>query len=378
MPIRALRVGGICVQRLSAGRATAPDAAEPEQQKRSSGVSQDAVCYAYHGGDTRAAPPGCRESEAMRFEANEKYTQALLDTLVHIQTHLDDDLSLDQLAGRAGFSAYHFHRVFSEFVGEPVKEYIRRLRLERSTFRLRISDATILNIALDCGFKTHETYTRAFKRRFGVSPSVFRENHLREMKRRVREVHYADAQVRLGEIDRLAGASKELNVRVESVRPIKTAFVRHLGPYESVLEPGSSLASLWEELFAWGNARGLIGPESLLIGVGHDDPSITPPDKLRFDVCVEVPEFADSTGNVAFQTLQPGLYAAARHYGSFDNLPDAYLHIGMQWLPRSKYRIAMRPVFEVYGHTRVNDDLQIHHTDIYLPIEPKTNENGRS
>ena len=174
----------------------------------------------------------------MRFAANEKYTQALLDTLVHIQTHLDDDLSLDHLAERAAFSVYHFHRIFSEFVGEPPKEYIRRLRLERSTFRLRITDATILDIALECGFKTHETYTRAFKRHFKISPSAFRANHLRAMQRRMREVHYADAQVQLNEIDRLAGESKEVKVRVERVRPIKVAFVRHLGAYESVLEPG--------------------------------------------------------------------------------------------------------------------------------------------
>ena len=50
----------------------------------------------------------------MIFTTNEKYEQALLSTLVHIQTNLEDDLSLGMLAERVGFSAYHFHRLFRD------------------------------------------------------------------------------------------------------------------------------------------------------------------------------------------------------------------------------------------------------------------------
>ncbi|MGQ0604195.1 MAG: helix-turn-helix domain-containing protein, partial [Anaerolineales bacterium] len=87
----------------------------------------------------------------MKFAANEKYEQALLAALVHIQTHLDAELPLEALAERAGFSPYHFHRTFTYFVGEPVKEYIRRLRLERGAYRLKISADSVLEIALEAG-----------------------------------------------------------------------------------------------------------------------------------------------------------------------------------------------------------------------------------
>lgn len=72
----------------------------------------------------------------MQFTANPKYEQALISTLVYIQTHLQEEISLEELAGWVGFSPFHFHRVFTEFVGESVKEYMRRLRLERSAYRL--------------------------------------------------------------------------------------------------------------------------------------------------------------------------------------------------------------------------------------------------
>ena len=120
----------------------------------------------------------------MIFTTNEKYEQAILSTLIYIQTHLEGDLNLDVLAERVGFSAYHFHRIFREIIGEPVKEYIRRLRIERAAYRLKISEETILQIALDAGFKTHESFTRAFQRQFGITPNEFRSNFLQASRER--------------------------------------------------------------------------------------------------------------------------------------------------------------------------------------------------
>ena len=89
----------------------------------------------------------------MIFTTHEKYEQAILSPLIHIQTHLEGDLNLNVLAERVGFSAYHFHRIFREILGEPVKEYVRRLRVERAAYRLKISEENIVQIALDAGFK---------------------------------------------------------------------------------------------------------------------------------------------------------------------------------------------------------------------------------
>ena len=94
--------------------------------------------------------------------------------LVHIQAHLDEDLSLDVLSAKASLSPAHFQRTFQALVGETPKNYVARLRLERAAFRLLIHDVTLLDIALDCGFQNHETFTRAFRRRFGMPPSSYR------------------------------------------------------------------------------------------------------------------------------------------------------------------------------------------------------------
>ena len=67
------------------------------------------------------------------------YKQRILRVLVHIQRNLDETTPLEELAAIAAFSPYHFHRVFRGMVGESVKEYIRRLRLERVVFNAAFS-----------------------------------------------------------------------------------------------------------------------------------------------------------------------------------------------------------------------------------------------
>ena len=198
----------------------------------------------------------------MIFQTNEKYEEAILSTLIHVQTHLESDLNLDMLAERVGFSAYHYHRIFRKIIGEPVKEYVRRLRIERAAYRLKVSEETILHIALDAGFKTHESFTRAFTRQFRITPNIFRNNYLRasrERKKQAQPKYIADYPVKAEPASR--------QVRLEHVRPIIVAFVRHVGPYDKLLDPDSPMSLLWDELFAWGNANKLINADSLLIGI---------------------------------------------------------------------------------------------------------------
>jgi AraC family transcriptional regulator len=184
------------------------------------------------------------------------------------------------------------------------------------------------------------------------------------------------AQALLGEAGLLPNGATDARTRIEHVKPILVAFIRHTGPYDGLLEPGSTLASLWEDLFRWGNPRGLTTPDSLLIGIPQDDPSVTPPEKLRFDVGVQVPEFREPSGAIGVQTIAPGAYAAGRRYGSFDSLADTYAYVFERLIglgeggTRRPWRLRPLPAFEVYCTTLVNDDLHIRYTDVYLPVEP--------
>jgi AraC family transcriptional regulator len=116
----------------------------------------------------------------------------------------------------------------------------------------------------------------------------------------------------------------------------------------------------------------LINADSLLIGIPQDDPSITPPEKQRFDIGVQIPEFRNpsGSGHIGCQTILAGTFGVGRHYGSFENLADTYMHIYDSLIMAGTFRLRAQTSFEVYSYSLVKSDIRIHFTDVYLPVEP--------
>jgi AraC family transcriptional regulator len=99
------------------------------------------------------------------------------DTRTRLRRALDSTegrRAIATMARDACFSARQFHRLTVEEFGEPPGAHQRRVRLDRSAWLLLTSRTTILAIALETGWESHESFTRAFRARFGVSPSSFR------------------------------------------------------------------------------------------------------------------------------------------------------------------------------------------------------------
>nr|WP_315217962.1 AraC family transcriptional regulator [uncultured Duganella sp.] len=107
-----------------------------------------------------------------------EYTRRMNRVLNYIDQHLDQPLDLRQLAEVANFSPYHFHRVFAAWMGETLGDYARRRRLEKAAFRLSCKPAvSVLETALATGFGSGEAFSRAFKLKFGCTPTEWRLAH---------------------------------------------------------------------------------------------------------------------------------------------------------------------------------------------------------
>jgi AraC family transcriptional regulator len=168
----------------------------------------------------------------MKGETFENYRARMLRVLSHIQKNLDGALSLEELAAVAYFSPFHFHRIFRGLIGESVKEHVRRLRLERAAHRLRHSGQPVTEIALDAGYQTLESFTRAFHRMFGQSPTEFRARRgVIAYGPAPSGVHFV-AGGALDSFHPASGKAQPLDVRIERLPEMRVAFVRHVGPYE--------------------------------------------------------------------------------------------------------------------------------------------------
>jgi AraC family transcriptional regulator len=94
--------------------------------------------------------------------------------LVHAK--MEDDLSLDEMAGSVGLSTAHFARMFRKSTGETPHQFVLRHRLERARAMLCSPDARVLDVAVACGFKTQQHFAQVFRDFWGVSPSEYRRD----------------------------------------------------------------------------------------------------------------------------------------------------------------------------------------------------------
>jgi AraC family transcriptional regulator len=235
-------------------------------------------------------------------------------------------------------------------VGETPKEYVARLRLERAAFRLLIHDETLLDIALDCGFQNHETFTRAFRRRFGMPPSSYRAWVRGQAEQRPEAAG-----------EQPDGAYSISETKVRRLQRAHLAFIRHVGPYEAVPD------SLFDTLEEWASGEGLAGPR-IWMGIGHDAPGTTRPEHLRFDAAVVVPAAFHPWGSIGHQVFEGGEFAVTTHAGPFATLGAAYAAIFPRVTQLPKHRLIGLPAVEIYQTARVNARLQLNVTDICLPV----------
>ena len=222
---------------------------------------------------------------------------AFIDVLAE---SLDDhDASGDELAARLHLSRFHFDRMISAAAGEPPAALRRRVLLERAAYRLVTTDRTVLDVAVEAGYSSHEAFTRAFTRAYGMSPTEWRRHPTRFQLDAPSDVHFhppgrlrfpargkvgtmdlLQAMVRhhvwlVGEmIDRAATLSDErldepIEISVEGVdddptmRSLLSRLVGQMAmwnatidarPYDFDVERGESIGSMRERLATEGTA----------------------------------------------------------------------------------------------------------------------------
>lgn len=295
----------------------------------------------------------------MRTVTLNDYKRRMLRVLVHIQQHLGEPLPLEELAGVACFSPYHFYRMFKGMVGESVKEHVRRLRLERAASQLKLGSASVIDIALGAGYDSHEAFTRSFKAAFGTAPSQFRLTRRVEFARVPSGVHFHEPVTMRFRTLRPGGSMK---VEIKQLKPIRVAFMRHIGPYGEV-------GKTWDEFLTIMGKDGYLGGNPMMLGICHDDPEVTPPAKIRYDACLTVDEDFAPSGDIGVQTVAGGDYAVTTHTGSYNQLGDTYAELLGQWLPRSGHELRNAPCFEVYLNDPQSTPPEELLTDICAPLQ---------
>lgn len=297
----------------------------------------------------------------MKDTTKNLYHERMLTVLLHIQSHLDDELELESLAAMTFFSPVHFHRIFKGMMGETVVEHIRRIRLERAAIKLAMGTSSVTDAAFDAGYEAVESFSRRFKKMFGCPPSTYQEQHWEKIYEKLPgTIHYRPDTTRTG----LAIQPQEetlMDVRFVNIEPMRVAFVRHTGPY-------IECEDTWKTLCTWASSKGLLRMDAKYIGVSHDDPQVTPPEKLRYDACITVEENVEGEGKIGIQTIPGGEYAVTTHAGPYEKLESTYAELMGQWLLQSGREMG-EACFEIYLNDPDSTPPEKLLTDIYLALK---------
>lgn len=280
----------------------------------------------------------------MRASTHASYRARIDRARAWLDEHVLEDVRPADLAKVAHFSPHHFHRVFRGVTGESVMECVRRLRLERAARRLHHSDASVLNIALESGFGSHEGFTRAFSAHFGAAPSTFREQpHPRE----ARSVDMPPLE--------------PAEVEVRDAEGITMTCMGHQGSFAEA--PG-----VWQDFMAKVGAAGLFDGTQQLVGRYPDDPDITPPDRMRYDVGLLSPNTNPLPPPLFRRKVPGGRWAVAVHEGSYTTLSQTYLRLVGGWFPSTGTPLGDGPCLEFYlnlPHEVAESELR---TEVWAPV----------
>lgn len=321
----------------------------------------------------------------------QEYISRINRVMDYIETHVENDLSLKKLSEVAGFSPYHFHRIFHGLVRETLNQFIQRIRVEKAaTLLISNPRETITDVAFDCGFSGSATFARAFREAFQMSASQwrsggylkcskiseYRRNNGKGNNKKGKDLSsssfYNGTQPMIDERRKMMKQKKttgrKLDVRVEEMPEIPVAYVRHIGPYKGDV---NLFDRLFSQLFKWAGARDLLNmPETRVLAVYHDNPEITDDDKLRLSVCISVPAGTKTDGEIGTMVIPGAKYALARFELGPDQYQEAWDALFGDWLPESGYQPADGLCYEWYHNDCREHPEKKSIVDICIPVKP--------
>lgn len=290
-------------------------------------------------------------------DAADRYRARMRRVLAHIDRHPAADLDLATLADIAAFSPCHFHRQFSACTGLPVHRYVQLGRLGRAAHQLAyLRWQPVTEIALDAGYESPDAFARAFRQRFGQTPSAFRAAP------DIAAWRTTLAPFKTARSLLMTQSFSTDQVTIVALPDTPVAVMTHRGPPEG-------MAETIRRFIAWRRAAGLPPKVSTTWNVFHTPPDIEPPGAFRLDLCAGTDRpVAPNDQGVTAGMIPGGRCAALRVVGNGEDLEPAGLFLYRRWLPASGEEARDAPPFCKRVH--IFPDVPAHEavTMLYLPL----------
>jgi AraC family transcriptional regulator len=257
--------------------------------------------------------------------------------LAYVSDNLDGNVSLDALANRAGLSRFHLHRVFRAATRETPANLTGRLRLGRAAVLLLTTRQSVLDVALSCGFRSPETFCRAFQRRFKMTPRSYRNRGFAQPVDAPQATRHAELVNDIGPCLGFYGI--KLKSESEENAVPYTVTRKEIAPQPVLIlsrrvkrsEIPATIAESLGQIFVYAQQHGVALTGLPFTRYTEMGPGlITMEPGMRIVPGGPAPESSDES-SVTADTLPGGPVATTMHSGPYEGLPEAYAAIE-QWI----------------------------------------------
>lgn len=284
-----------------------------------------------------------------------------------IDQNLESDLSLQKISEIACFSPYHFHRVFKFITGETLNGYVTRSRIEKSASDLLHKNCTATEIAHTYGFSDNSSYSRTFKKYFGLSPTEFKkQNPNRHSKIRQLESkngqEYPNYEKYICIIDNLKKwTTMKAIIEVKETPEMNLAGVTHIGV--------NGIENAFEKLTKWAIPKGLLqNPDARMGRVFFDSFKITAPEKVRMLIFLIINKPFETENEIHKLTINSGRCIVGRFEITPMEFEKSWTSLFL-WMNENGYKKSDQHPFEIYHNDYRKHPEQKFIVDLYIPIE---------
>ncbi|MBD3383617.1 helix-turn-helix domain-containing protein [candidate division KSB1 bacterium] len=283
--------------------------------------------------------------------------EIILQSVRFIENNLQNEINVLDVANSVHYSLYHFIRLFAHVTGLSPKAYMQQRRLSEALKKLRNKETKIIEIAFDYQFNSHEAFSRAFKKQFGINPRQVRAgrapSNLSLTAAIGADYIYQSEKVRneppqLIELPRLvlSGISFFISddVKINSLSREWGQFMHEVDMMNNRILP-----ERFYQVQYWSQSQDLGG--------------------LYFFIGAEVKDINTVHPQFVLKILPKGRYLRFIHKGLANKVGYTYKYIYNQVLPETDYKLTKPFSFEFYGEKCLGPDNPQSESEIYIPVE---------
>ena len=298
----------------------------------------------------------------------EDYIKRINNIFLFIDENLDQELNLETIANIGFYSPFHLHRIFKAITNETINEYITRKRIEKTaSILLHKREITISQLSLQYGFNSNSSFTRTFKKFYGISPTEFRKSNPNKFSKIGKVESKNGQEIRILE-EYICNINNHKNwikmkakIEIKEMPKLDLAFITQIGH--------NGMENAYDKLIKWATPKGLLENENLkVVTIYHDSFKITEPDKVRMSACISLKEKVKVTGEIGLTTIEKGKFIVGHFEIRINEFEKSWNSLFI-WMNENGYKKADRNPYEIYYNNFNEHPEKISIVDFCIPIE---------